>query len=123
MIRRTLPAWLFVAVAGLALGACTVPLGRTAADRTPEQRQNDAQLAACRQEADRVMQFRDRGQTMRLDEADARVGVATNVPTLRAETDRLGARVERDRLIGECLRGGSGDAVGTNPPQGLPGGS
>jgi hypothetical protein len=65
-------------------------------------------VEACRREATRVVLYRDRGQQMRMDEGDSRVGVQANVPTLRAESDRLGQQFERDRLAEECVRQYSG---------------
>jgi hypothetical protein len=82
-----------------------------AAELTPEQRQRSAVEEACRREATRVVLYRDRGQTMRIDEAESRVGVQSSIPTFRGETDRLGQQVERDRLASECIRANTGDAA------------
>ena len=70
--------------------------------------QRDALVEACRREATRVVLYRDRGQLMRMDEGDSRVGVQGNVPTLRSETERMGQQFERDRLADECVRQNSG---------------
>jgi hypothetical protein len=96
------------ALLALALGACAAPLG-TAGQR-PADRQDERRVAACRAEATRLVQYRDRGQLMRTDEAANRIYTGsqfggTPYPTSRVETDRLGAQVERDRLLEECLRG------------------
>jgi hypothetical protein len=100
------------------LGACTLPLPGGAERRSPE---GNAAAAACRAEAERVLRFRDRGQQMREDEADSRVGVSTQVPTVRAETDRLGARFERDRMVEDCLRGtGAAAPADAAPNPGTP---
>ncbi|MFT8244556.1 hypothetical protein [Roseomonas sp. BN140053] len=69
----------------------------------PAQRQNDARAASCRQEAERTVLYRDRGQTMRNDDQDARVGTLSNFG-IRSTTDRLGATFERNRLADECVR-------------------
>ena len=110
-----LPAALLV----LALGACTLPLGGNqgsssrAAGNAPAGGQDDRRLAACRAEATRLVQYRDRGQLMRSDEAASQVGTGassfgTPYTRNRIETEQLGAQVERDRLVAECMRGTPG---------------
>ena len=96
MIRMTLPALLLV------LGACSPPqaLPTPRAAGSPDA----ALVEACRREAERSVLFRDRGQQMRLDEGESRVGVQASIPTLRATTDNYGQRVERDRLTEDCVR-------------------
>jgi hypothetical protein len=67
--------------------------------------ERDARAEACRAEATRVVQWRDRGQLMRNDEIENRAdGNITVAPPSRAESDRLGATFERDRIAAECLR-------------------
>jgi hypothetical protein len=67
-------------------------------------REGAALAAACRQDADRIIQFRDRGQLMREDERDARVGTDSSIYARRTETDRLGRLFERDRLAADCVQ-------------------
>ncbi|MCO6415711.1 hypothetical protein JYK14_05900 [Siccirubricoccus sp. KC 17139] len=73
---------------------------RTAPDSQAEQ---TALANACRQEADRIVATRDRGQLMREDERDSRVGSQTSIFAQRAETDRLGRIFERDRIASDCV--------------------
>jgi hypothetical protein len=47
--------------------------------------------------------YRDRGQIMREDDRDARVGTDASPFARRFETDRLGRVFERDRIAAECL--------------------
>lgn len=61
-------------------------------------------VEACRRDAERVVLYRDRGQLMREDERDARVGTDSSIYARRIETDRLGRAFERDRLAAECVR-------------------
>ncbi len=75
-----------------------------AAERGPEQQQQAAALAACRREAERVINYRDRGQLMRSDDQEARVGVSTYL-SFRPTADRLAATYERDQLAARCVRG------------------
>jgi len=58
---------------------------------------------ACREAADRVIVTRDRGQLLREDERDARVGSQASIYSQRAETDRLGRIFERDQLARQCV--------------------
>lgn len=66
-------------------------------------RDRAALAEACRRDADRVVLYRDRGQLMREDERDARVGTDASIYARRIETDRLGRAFERDRMAAECL--------------------
>lgn len=81
------------------LAACAMPLG------SPPPGERDARLDACRAEATRVVQFRERGQTMRNDETESGRGTVTVAPYSRAESDRGFAQMERDRMVQDCLRG------------------
>jgi len=95
----------------LLLGACAAP-----APRSADQREQDAANAACRQEAERVMRFRDRGQLMRQDEAESRLGSGafSGSTTGSMSPDRLSSRFQQDRLVDECVRGANG-APGAAP--------
>jgi hypothetical protein len=89
----------------LLLGACA---GTGAgAPRSDDQRQQDATTAACRQEAERTMRYRDRGQLMRTDEAEARIGAGafTDAVAGSMSTQRLSSRYEQSRLVDDCVRG------------------
>jgi hypothetical protein len=67
-------------------------------------RDQAALAAACRADADRIVTFRDRGQRMREDERDARIGTDASIYARRSETDRLGRIYERDRLASNCVQ-------------------
>jgi hypothetical protein len=99
----------FLALAFLlpVLGACA-----SAPERSSDQRQEEARLAACRRDAERAILFRDRGQTMRNDELDASSGVQSYLG-IRNQTDRLGATFERNRMAAACARESAPDAAGT----------
>lgn len=58
---------------------------------------------ACRGAADRILTTRDRGQLLREDEQQARIGSQGSIFAQRAETDRLGRIFERDRLAADCV--------------------
>ncbi len=93
----------------LAFAACSIPMGQQEA--ASERQTADPRYAACRAEATRLVQFRDRGQQMRTDEAENRLGTDMTIPYSRTETDRLAQQMERDRLITECLRDRSAPAT------------
>ena len=84
-----------------------LPSGRgsayTAPPPSPAVRDRAAVADACRRDADRVVQYRDRGQLMREDDSDARIGTDSSIYARRMETDRLGRVFERDRIAAECL--------------------
>ncbi|MBL6457871.1 hypothetical protein JMJ55_21265 [Belnapia sp. T6] len=75
-------------------------------------RDQAALAAACRADADRIVTYRDRGQLMREDERDARIGTDASIYARRAETDRLGRIFERDRIAEDCVQQNT-----TTPPQ------
>ncbi len=82
--------------AGSAPAFTSPPPSQAARDRA-------ALAEACRRDADRIVLYRDRGQLMREDERDARVGTDASIYARRTETDRLGRIFERDRIAAECL--------------------
>lgn len=67
-------------------------------------REGAALAAACRETADRIVAFRDRGQLMREDATAARIGTDYGFPAHRLETDRLGRIFERDRIAADCVQ-------------------
>jgi hypothetical protein len=79
------------------LAGCASPFGQ-------EPQPRDAREAACRTEATRVVQFRERGQTMRTDETESGTGTITVAPLSRAERDRGLAQMERDAMVRDCVR-------------------
>ncbi|WP_149535678.1 hypothetical protein [Siccirubricoccus phaeus] len=93
---------------GLLAGCASGPdpaVSPVATPRTPQgsQAEQTAIATACRQEADRIVATRDRGQLMREDERDSRVGSQSSIFSQRAETDRLGRIFERDRIANDCI--------------------
>jgi hypothetical protein len=130
---RPLPSLCLAVVALLGLGACggrdpaVVPAAPTfneprlgaappAASAAPTRsfnassippqamRDQAALAAACRQDADRIITTRDRGQLMREDERDSRIGSQASIFAQRTETDRLGRIFERDRIAADCVQ-------------------
>ncbi|RKK05682.1 hypothetical protein EBE87_06400 [Pseudoroseomonas wenyumeiae] len=97
----------------LLMGACAA-----AAPRSAEQRQQDQATAICRQEVERTMRYRDRGQTMRTDEADSRLGAGSFTGTLTGSmsTDRLSSQFERDQMIDSCVRGATSASPAARSP-------
>ena len=98
---RALPPTLLL----LGLSACNIPLPTPiSAPPAPAAGQRDAAYEACRAEATRVVQYRERGQTMRTDEAESSRGTLSVAPNSRVESDRGAQQIDRDRLIADCLR-------------------
>lgn len=60
--------------------------------------------AACREAADRTITRQDRGQLMREDERDSRLGAETSVLSSRAVSDQMGRQFRRDRMAADCER-------------------
>lgn len=85
----------------LALAACGVP---PPAARTPEQRAQAATAAACREQADRVIARQDRGQLLREDERNARLGTESGSYGIRTQIDSLGRQFRRDQIAQDCMR-------------------
>ena len=95
MIRPALAA-----TAALLLTACVGP--RTAA--APEQQGRPSLRVECREAADRTLVRQDRGQLIREDERNARLGSETGGQGFRSTFDTLGRQFRRDRLAADCER-------------------
>lgn len=72
--------------------------------RSPEQRAQAASAAACREQADRVIARQDRGQLLREDERNARLGTETGSYGVRTQIDSLGRQFRRDQIAQDCVR-------------------
>jgi len=106
----------------LVLGACAQreapPSPRAAtAGATPELQR------ICTQEAERVVNFRERGQLMRADSNFGDSDMTNDVPTARLRSDSFRQQTLRDELIRECIRNaGTGQAPvdpGAQRPQNI----
>ncbi|NKC31576.1 hypothetical protein [Falsiroseomonas selenitidurans] len=106
----------------LALPACSIPLPSPIAAPAPVPAgERDGRYEACRAEATRVVQFRERGQQMRTDEMESSRGTLTVAPFSRLESDRGAAQIDRDRMIAECLRSGARTGAAGNATPGASG--
>ena len=102
-----LPLRLLVIAPLAALAACGSPLptiSPIAAPAPVPRGERDARYEACRDQATRVVQYRERGQLMRSDETESGRGTMGVSPMMRVENDRGAAQIDRDRLVAECLR-------------------
>ncbi len=90
----------------LLLGACSVfdPAAPRPEGRDINLQQNVSVRAACREAADRTIARQDRGQLMREDERDSRLGTESSVLSSRAVTDQMGRQFRRDRMAADCER-------------------
>ncbi|WP_439597897.1 hypothetical protein [Falsiroseomonas sp.] len=89
----------------LPLAACNLPLPQPiSAPPPPAPGQRDAAYEACRAEATRIVQYRERGQQMRTDETESSLGTLSVTPFSRLQSDRGAAQIDRDRLVADCLQ-------------------
>ena len=70
----------------------------------------------CTQEAERVVNFRERGQLMRADSNFSDSDMTNDVPTARLRSDSFRQQTLRDELIRDCIRN-----AGTGQPPVDPG--
>jgi hypothetical protein len=70
----------------------------------------------CTQEAERVVNFRERGQLMRADSNFGDSDMTNDVPTARLRSDNFQQQTLRDELIRDCIRN-----AGTGQPPVDPG--
>ena len=71
----------------------------------PEQAQARPGLRVeCREAADRSRVRQDRGQLIREDERNARLGSETGAQGFRTTFDTMGRQYQRDRLASDCER-------------------
>lgn len=76
-----------------------------AAGATPEL------LRICTAEAERIVNYRERGQLMRMDSNFGEGDINNDVPSARLRTDAYQQQTMRDELIRECIRNaGAGQA-------------
>ena len=61
-------------------------------------------VAACNQQADRILVQRDRSEFMREDERDSRQGTYGSPASFRAPMDQMGRRFERDQIARDCVQ-------------------
>jgi hypothetical protein len=90
---------------------------------SPAQRDQAALAAACREQADRIVAQRDRGDLMREEEREARVGASASLYDVRRPIERLSRQFYRDRVADECVQDNrreapQGSPVPGGPPQG-----
>lgn len=109
---------LIVLIAPLA-AACTAPFGGVgnpaAPGAPPIVVERDRLAEACRQQATRMVEYRDRGQLMRTDETESGRGTDTIAPYGRVAWDRYTQQVTRDRLAADCVRNAAPPVPITSP--------
>jgi hypothetical protein len=102
MTRAAPPLSLFAA---LLLGACaTADAPRSLQSATAGAGSDSVLRAQCTAEAERAVNFRERGQTSRDDQAMFMTDQTNNIPTLRVQSDAFNRRVLREDLIRDCIR-------------------
>ncbi|WP_198372684.1 hypothetical protein [Roseomonas rosulenta] len=92
-------------LAALLLAACaTVDAPRSMRAASDGAGDDGALRASCTAEAERAVNFRERGQSARDDQAMFMTDQTNNIPTLRVQSDAFNRRVLREDLIRECIR-------------------
>jgi hypothetical protein len=71
--------------------------------------------SACTAEAERAVNFRERGQTAREDQAMFTTDQTNNIPTLRVQADQFNRRVLREELIRDCIRANTAGPAPQDP--------
>lgn len=89
----------------LVLVACaTANAPRSLSSATAGAGSDSTLRASCTAEAERAVNFRERGNTAREDQAMFMTDQTNNIPTLRVQSDQFNRRVLREDLIRECIR-------------------
>jgi hypothetical protein len=92
-------------LAMLLVAACaTVDAPRSTRAATAGAGDDGTLRAQCTAEAERAVNFRERGQSAREDQAMFMTDQTNNIPTLRVQADQFNRRVLREDLIRECIR-------------------
>lgn len=88
----------------LLLAGCTTSFGRS--DPPPGARTTNPEVvSACRAQAAAVISRQDRGQLIREDERDSRLGSeTTGTLAFRAPIDRLSREYRFDQMVADCVR-------------------
>jgi len=77
---------------------------------------NPAVVEACRQQAAQQIQRQDRGQLLREDESQSRLGAGFAGTPATNQSDRLGRQFQFDRRIDECVRANTQTGVTAPTP-------
>lgn len=105
----------------LLLGACaTANAPRSLSAATAGAGDDAALRNSCTAEAERAVNFRERGQAARDDDAMFMTDQTNNIPTLRVQSDAFNRRVLREDLIRECIRANTAGPRPQDPPPATP---
>lgn len=91
-----------------------------APSRPGDPRTNAAVTQACREQTASQLQRQDRGQLLREDESQARLGANFAAGPATSESDRLGRQFTFERRINECIRANTQPAVTAQPEVAAP---
>lgn len=83
-------------------------------------RTNPQVAQACREETARRIQRQDRGQLMREDERDSRLGSETVSASQAMQTDRLGRQFQFNREVDDCIRANTRQSMQSPGPGPVP---
>lgn len=96
----------------LLAGACaTVDAPRSLSAATAAAGQDSTLRRTCEDQAERVVLFRERGQSARFDDDISLTDANNTFPSLRQQSDAFNRRTLREDLVRECIRNaGAGPA-------------
>ena len=103
----------------LGLAACASSPGAPVAQRAgvPNaggEAARSERATACLADAERVVRYRDRGQLMRQDDYNARIGTTSHLGP-QVISDQFAQVYDRDRMAAECVRGANSPAATPRP--------
>ncbi|MBP0492922.1 hypothetical protein [Roseomonas indoligenes] len=115
----TRPVLALLLAAPLGLTACAAPPAAPVASRAgvPNAGGDAARsdrAAACMADAERVVRFRDRGQLMRQDDYNARIGTTSYLGP-QVISDQFAQVYDRDRMAADCVRGANSPTATPRP--------
>ncbi|MCR0981378.1 hypothetical protein [Roseomonas populi] len=118
LFPTTRPALALLLAAPLGLAACAAPPApvaqRAGVPNAGAQAARSDRAAACLADAERVVRFRDRGQLMRQDDYNARIGTTSYLGP-QVISDQFAQVYDRDRMAAECVRGANAPAPAAAP--------
>ena len=88
-----------------------------APSRPGDPRTNAAVTQACREQVAQQLQRQDRGQLLREDESQSRLGASFAAGPATSQTDTLGRQFTFERRINECIRANTQPAAATPQPE------
>ena len=125
---RAAPRFTVMLLPVLLLAACGAPGSTAPRFETPslspprpgDPRLNAAVVQACREQVAQQLQRQDRGQLMREDESQSRMGATFAALPQTNQSDVMGRQFTFERRINECIRANTQQPAATVQPEPAP---